>query len=323
MAPRTATEQFVNWLTGKPMALFDAVGSTFGPAGAQSSIGLVPDPGAIANGFFLRDDGTWVSTTLDPGSVTNAQLADVPTLTFKGRISALTGSLEDLTVTQATSMLNAFVGDSGSGGTKGLVPAPAAGDAAANKYLKANGNFEVLPTTAGMVLLDSGVISSPLAALDIIFSSFTSYNSFLFVVSLMPETDASQLHVRFSPDGGSTFHISGYNWAGNRNNSDVAGNTPFGSSSSNQIEVTGASDIGNAANEGIHGDFRLINCFNAALWSRITWNAYYINSAGTPAGQFTSGGGANERTEITNAIRYSFSVDDIVSGTWAVYGYTI
>ena len=35
----------------------------------------------------------------------------------------------------------AFTGDSGSGGVKGMVPAPAAGDAAANKYLKASGSW--------------------------------------------------------------------------------------------------------------------------------------------------------------------------------------
>lgn len=38
-----------------------------------------------------------------------------------------------------------FVGDSGAGGTKGLVPAPAAGDAAAGKFLNAAGGFSVPP----------------------------------------------------------------------------------------------------------------------------------------------------------------------------------
>lgn len=38
--------------------------------------------------------------------------------------------------------INAFVGDSGAGGTKGDVPAPAAGDAAAGKFLKADGTWE-------------------------------------------------------------------------------------------------------------------------------------------------------------------------------------
>jgi hypothetical protein len=49
-----------------------------------------------------------------------------------------------LTNTQATALLDNFVGDSGSGGTKGLVPAPISGDAAANKYLKADGTWNAI-----------------------------------------------------------------------------------------------------------------------------------------------------------------------------------
>lgn len=47
-----------------------------------------------------------------------------------------------------------FIGDSGSGGLSGLVPAPAAGDAAANRYLKASGAFatiDFLQSGAGAV----------------------------------------------------------------------------------------------------------------------------------------------------------------------------
>lgn len=80
-------------------------------------------------------------SALNNGEVTNAKLANVSTATIKGRTTAGTGSPEDLTATQATALLNGFVGDSGSGGTKGLVPAPAAGDAAANKFLKADGTW--------------------------------------------------------------------------------------------------------------------------------------------------------------------------------------
>ena len=39
-----------------------------------------------------------------------------------------------------------MIGDSGAGGTKGAVPAPAAGDAAANKFLKADGVWTVIPS---------------------------------------------------------------------------------------------------------------------------------------------------------------------------------
>lgn len=42
-----------------------------------------------------------------------------------------------------------MVGDSGSGGTKGLAPAPSSGDAAAGKFLKADGTWAVPPGSGG------------------------------------------------------------------------------------------------------------------------------------------------------------------------------
>tara|TARA_R110000796_G_scaffold132491_3_gene247953 strand:+ start:5619 stop:6536 length:918 start_codon:yes stop_codon:yes gene_type:complete len=57
-----------------------------------------------------------------------------------------------------TADINDFVGDSGSGGTKGAVPAPAAGDAAAGKYLKADGTW-----SAGH---GSGDVVGPASAID-------------------------------------------------------------------------------------------------------------------------------------------------------------
>jgi hypothetical protein len=59
------------------------------------------------------------------------------------------GAYENLTAAEATAVLNAFVGDSGAGGTKGLVPAPAAGDAAASKFLKADGTWTAVAAGGG------------------------------------------------------------------------------------------------------------------------------------------------------------------------------
>jgi hypothetical protein len=98
--------------------------------------------------------------------------------TFPARAS--TGNLIAKTITDAglalvaaadvaaeTALLNAVVGDSGSGGTKGLVPAPAAGDAAAGKVLGAGGGWVVpgsgtvtsvsLTTTGGI----AGSVTNP------------------------------------------------------------------------------------------------------------------------------------------------------------------
>jgi hypothetical protein len=62
-------------------------------------------------------------------AVTNAKAAQMAAHTIKGNNTGSTADAIDLTVAQATAELNAMVGDSGSGGTKGLGPAPASGDA--------------------------------------------------------------------------------------------------------------------------------------------------------------------------------------------------
>jgi len=71
--------------------------------------GLVPK--GTDTGKFLKDNGTWATPT-------------------------------DTNTTYSN-----FVGDSGSGGTAGLAPAPTAGDAAAGKYLDSSGGWTVPPDT--------------------------------------------------------------------------------------------------------------------------------------------------------------------------------
>jgi len=79
------------------------------------------------------------------GSITNSQLANMAAGTIKGNNAGTPGSPADLTGAQATALLVAFTGDSGTGGAKGLVPAPTAGQAAAGDYLSAGGSFTAPP----------------------------------------------------------------------------------------------------------------------------------------------------------------------------------
>lgn len=102
--------------------------------------------------------GTQSSTSIANNVVSNSKLSTVSTGIIKGRKSSGTGNVEDLSAADATSILNDFVGDSGSGGTKGLVPAPGTGDAAAEKFLKADGSWATTPAGFSNPMTDSGDI---------------------------------------------------------------------------------------------------------------------------------------------------------------------
>lgn len=136
----TGTGGNVTMLTGSSTMLlystssnrWQIVGSV--PAGASSAIT------SLTNDVTASGPGA-AAATIANDAVTNAKAANMVTQTIKGRTTAGTGDPEDLTATQATAILNAMVGDSGSGGTKGLAPAPATGDAAASKFLKADGTW--------------------------------------------------------------------------------------------------------------------------------------------------------------------------------------
>lgn len=154
-----------------------------GDAGSGGTKGLVPAPasGDAAAAKFLKADGSWAvpaggggggsvtltgdvtgsgtgsfATTIANNAVTNAKAGQMAANTLKGNNTGSTANSADLTATQATAMLNPLVGDSGSGGTKGLSPAPASGDAAAGKFLKADGTWAVPPGSGG----GSGTVTS-------------------------------------------------------------------------------------------------------------------------------------------------------------------
>jgi len=114
---------------------------------ASNTTGDVADILATNDGEVLRRSGTSIgfgtiaTTGITNNAVTNAKLAQMSATTIKGNNTGGAADPSDLSATQVTAMLNAMVGDSGAGGTKGLVPAPAAGDAAAGKVLGANGTW--------------------------------------------------------------------------------------------------------------------------------------------------------------------------------------
>lgn len=161
---------------GSGISLVGPTGSTgsTGTAGADGRTVLngsgAPSGGLGANGDFYIDTtghlmygpksaGAWGSGTsvIGPQGIQGIQGEDgadgteitSAANTIKGNDTGSPAATADLTAAQATAMLDAVVGDSGSGGTKGLVPGPTTGDAAANKFLKADGTWDVPPAMVG------------------------------------------------------------------------------------------------------------------------------------------------------------------------------
>jgi len=162
MLSRTGNFDAISLKTALPI-LSGGTGQTT----AQSSMNALA--GSVVSGQYLRGNGTNVvmsaiqssdvptlnqNTTGSSGSVsgtnviTNSNLAQMVSNTIKGNNTGSTTSPIDLTATQVTAMLNNFVGDTGSGGTKGLTPAPSSGDSASGKFLKADGTWAI-PSGSG------------------------------------------------------------------------------------------------------------------------------------------------------------------------------
>lgn len=115
--------------TGNPEEVSLSGGLEFtGSGGIQRSAFSGGDVSAVAGSANL---------TIVSDAVTNTKLADMAASTFKGRITGSTGDPEDLTATQATSLLNTFTA-----ALKGLTPASGGGTA---NFLRADGSWAAPP----------------------------------------------------------------------------------------------------------------------------------------------------------------------------------
>lgn len=110
-----------------------------------SSVSASDDTLASAKAIKSALDG---KQALDSDLTTIAGL----TATTNNMIQSVSSAWASRTPTQVTATLDAMVGDSGSGGTKGLVPAPSAGDS--GKYLKGDGTWGTVSGSGDMVLAD-------------------------------------------------------------------------------------------------------------------------------------------------------------------------
>lgn len=176
----------------------------------------------------------------------------------------------------------------------------------------------------GIRLLNSGTVSSA-ATLDIVLTSYTGYRVLKFLLSgFVPATDDTELWMRFSTDGGSSYDATGYSYSGAFQRSNGAFTSYNNSNSANQIVMAtsgGASEkVSNVSGRG--GANAEVTLFNrtAAVWTEANIFCSFVSPSSETS---TFVGSAHRRTsQDTDAVRFLFSSGNIASGNWALYGYS-
>ena len=185
------------------------------------------------------------------------------------------------------------------------------------------------PTAGGLRFISTTDISN---AANYSFTSFdsSSFDAYLFVlINVTPASDAVNLDMFTSTDGGSTYDSgsSDYNWTFNRGTvyGSDSGDDGDSDADDDSISLTGnnsggANVIGSDANE--HGVSGQIWMYNPAS-TKITHGTYdLMYQANTPENlvNIAKGGYARMSAADVDAIRLAFSSGNIESGTINAYG---
>jgi len=132
----TTAAGFMPELDGDASHYLDGTGAWSTPSGGGGGVsdGDKGDITVSGGGATWTIDAGAVSTAkIASGAADNTILADMATATLKGRVTAGTGDPEDLTGTQATTLLDTFTS-----GLKGLAPASGGGT---SNFLRADGTW--------------------------------------------------------------------------------------------------------------------------------------------------------------------------------------
>ncbi len=169
---------------------------------------------------------------------------------------------------------------------------------------------------AGLVLLNSGTVTNQ-ATLPIVLTSFTAYRGLLILLDLVPATDAVELRMRVSTNGGSSYDSGGtdYRWSATTW-SDISV-AAAGSTGDSSIGLAG--NIGNGSSEGVDAEVILLSQTSTAKKPKVSSRSWTYGAPDTPVGRISSA--HRNAAQDTDAVQFFMSSGNIASGSWALYGY--
>jgi hypothetical protein len=188
----------------------------------------------------------------------------------------------------------------------------------AGHQLVSNGT-DLVYAAGSRVLLATRTASAS-ATLD--FTEFNNalYRRYMFEIEfLLPATDNSDLWLRTSTNGGSSYDAGASDYS-HFVHGGTAGGLGIGpGGSENDVKLVLCQTVGNAANEfGVNAEVDLIGAGNAAVFTVAKGQASWINSAG--ATTFNDFNGQRKSAADVDAVRFLWSTGNHTSGAIRMYG---
>lgn len=273
----------------------------------------------FANGWFQILNPN-ANSGLADGSVTTAKIADdavtyakiqnvSATSRFLGRITAGSGDTEELTGTEATTLLDAFTS-----GLKGLAPASGGGTA---NFLRADATWAVPPGNGGITTIASG--SLPAASSQNITNIPATYAYLILrIAGASSNTASRQPWVRVSTDNGSSFDTTFTNYIWIRDTINLSGAT---FSTAVNDSATGTATMLDTASQTAASTFSgdiYIYGYQGGPW--MEWRGFLTSSASSTT-YYRVGGVYIGSTSAINALRLLWNGSgNFDAGTYALYG---
>lgn len=260
----------------------------------------------------------------------NQLLGAVAGLGTTGIMARLSGSAAAArTITGTASQITVTDGDGVAGNPtiSAVIASQAEAEAGANttKLMTAQRVAQAIAElAAGAPVLLASKTASASATLDFTELNNAVYSRYLFVLkALKPATDAVQVIMRLSTDGGATYlaAVGSYSFAMRQRNHSGTDHDGDSNSSIN-LSLTSnmaGGEIGNAAGEdGVSGDIVLSNAGSAILKTLARFNLSAWDASGRHC--VIDGSGAQLTAADTDAVRFVCGSGNIASGVIELWG---
>jgi len=184
-------------------------------------------------------------------------------------------------------------------------------------------NFIIGQTAAqigsGLVLVEEHTASGT-AEMDFTTCITSTYDDYMLdFVSVVPATNATELQMQVSTNGGSSYDTgSNYAWAAFRNS--AGGTAIAGSNSDTSITLTGNGGPTNSTTTGgIVGSVKFFSPQNGVFFPRLN-GIDGINDGGASPDITVTTTASYKSSTAVNAFRFRFSSGNVASGTVRCYG---